>query len=70
LQEDSIYLLSSMTLLPYPAGNRLEKLDLVGMDACLMSQLEVYTAYSLRPLRGGLRRDRTRPRLGLCRLPG
>ena len=44
LQEDSIFLNElDQALAKIQANTGIEKLDLIGMDACLMSQLEVYT---------------------------
>ena len=49
----------------------LDKFELIGMDACLMSQLEVYTrAGAPCPLRGGFRGDRAGAGLGLHLLAG
>ena len=45
LQQDSIYLNElDQALAQIQANTGIEKFDLIGMDACLMSQLEVYTA--------------------------
>jgi len=44
LQQDSIYLNElDQALAQIQANTGIDKLDLIGMDACLMSQLEVYT---------------------------
>lgn len=64
LQEDSIYLSElddAFARIQRETG--LDKLDLVGMDACLMSQLEVYTA--LQPYaRYAVASEETEPGLG------
>ena len=45
LQQDSIYLNElDQALAQIQANTGIEKFDLIGMDACLMSQLEVFTA--------------------------
>jgi len=45
LQQDSIFLNElEAALAKIQSNTGIEKLDLIGMDACLMSQLEVYTA--------------------------
>jgi hypothetical protein len=64
LQGDSIYLSElDQALAKIQANTGIEKLDLIGMDACLMSQLEIYSA--LQPYaRYAVASEETEPGLG------
>ncbi len=64
LKEDSLYLSELDDAFAQIQSNTgLEKLDLIGMDACLMSQMEVYTA--LQPYaRYAVASEETEPGLG------